>query len=292
MTSSVAASTSTPSKDQKERTALARQARRVALVATCLLDALRPQALDAACRLLQVAGLQVVVPAGQTCCGQPGWNGGDWAAAQAVAGTTLDALVHADVDAVIVPSGSCGGMLIRHWPRLFAELRQGAAARDIARRTFELCDFLQRRGAEPLAGHWAFGPVAFHDSCALQREIGETAAPRALLERVPGLDAVTPADREICCGFGGLFSVELPELSVRLADDRIQAIRETGAAVLTGADAGCLMHLAGRMAARGLKLAAFHVAEILAGHVHADTPGFNGVTPGEALAAAEAGGAA
>ncbi len=292
MMSSAAMPDSPTPRENDGRAGLARQARRVALVATCLLDALRPQAVEAACRLLQGAGVQVAVPPAQTCCGQPGWNGGDWAGAQAVAGTTLDTLAHAEVDAVIVPSGSCGGMILRHWPRLFAETPKYAVARDIAARTFELCEFLHLRDAEPLAGRWAFGAVAFHDSCSLQREIGETAAPRALLSRVPGLDVVIPADCEICCGFGGLFSVELPEVSVRLADDRIRAIRATGARVLTGADAGCLMHLAGRMATLGLKVATFHVAEILAGRVHDDTPGINGITPAEALATARKGGAA
>jgi L-lactate dehydrogenase complex protein LldE len=255
----------------------------VAVLATCLADVVRPQAVEAAVKLLRAAGAEVHVPEGQTCCGQPGYNAGDRAAARDVAATTLRALM--DAEAVVVPSGSCAGMLMRHWPRLFAETDLATAAERVAARSFELCRFLHLREAEPLAGRWHLGPVVFHDSCALRREVADIEAPRALLSAVPGLEVITPEDAENCCGFGGLFSMELPEISARLADERIAAFRATGARVLAGVDTGCLMHLAGRMAARAVPVAVFHVAEILAGMVRADTPGLNGITPAEALAA-------
>jgi len=215
----------------------------VALFTTCLVDTMRPSAGFASVRLLEHAGFRVEVPEGQTCCGQPAFNAGD------------------EEDA----SGSCAGMVRRHYPELFAGTPDEARARALADRTFELCEFLHAHDAAPLLRKWEGGPVAWHDSCSSRRELGIHEAPRALLRRIPGLELVELSDPEACCGFGGLFSVKLPEISVRMATDKARDVRDSGATTLVGPDMGCLMNIAGRMSRLGMDIRVLHVAELLAG---------------------------
>ncbi len=235
----------------------------VALLATCLVDAMRPSAGFAAVRLLEHAGFRVVVPEGQTCCGQPAFNAGDAEDARAVARRMLD--IFAPFDAVVAPSGSCAGMVRRHYPELFAGTPDEARAQALAEKTFELCEFLHIHDASPLLRRWESGPVAWHDSCSSRRELGMHEAPRALLRQIPGLELVELSDPEGCCGFGGLFSVKLPEISVRMATDKAEDVRNSGATTLVGPDMGCLMNIAGRMRRLGMDIRVLHVAELLAG---------------------------
>ena len=238
--------------------------RRIGLLVTCLMDAMWPAAARATVRLLEAAGFAVDVPAAQTCCGQPGYNGGDETAARALARRVME--MFADHDAVVVPSGSCAGMLIHHYPKLFAPgTAEHAAAVALAAKSHELCVFLHRHNVPHLTQRWHGGEVVWHDSCAGLRESGTAAAARALLSRIDGLDLVEPEDAESCCGFGGLFSVKLPELSLDLADRKIAAFQATGADIVCGPDLGCLLHLQSRIKARGLSLRVMHVAELLAG---------------------------
>ncbi len=235
----------------------------VALFATCLVDTMRPSAGFAAVRLLEHAGFRVEVPEGQTCCGQPAFNAGDEEDARDVARRMLD--IFTPFDAVVAPSGSCAGMVRRHYPELFAGTPDEVRARALAEKTFELCEFLHAHDVPPLLRRWEGGPVAWHDSCSLRRELGIHEAPRALLRRIPGLELVELSDPEACCGFGGLFSVKLPEISVRMATDKAQDVRAAGAATLVGPDMGCLMNIAGRMSRLGMDIRVLHVAELLAG---------------------------
>ncbi len=235
----------------------------VALFVTCLVDAMRPSVGFASVRLLEHAGFRVVVPEGQTCCGQPAFNAGDEEDARSVARRMLD--IFAPFDAVVAPSGSCAGMVRRHYPELFAGTPDEARVRALAEKTFELCEFLHAHDAAPLQRRWEGGPVAWHDSCSARRELGIHEAPRALLRRIPGLELVELADPEACCGFGGLFSVKLPEISVRMATDKAQDVRNSGATTLVGPDMGCLMNIAGRMSRLGMSIRVLHVAELLAG---------------------------
>ncbi len=238
--------------------------RTIALFATCLADVMRPSVPQAALKLLRAAGFRVSVPERQTCCGQPAYNGGDAAAARALAAQAIEML--SAFDAVVVPSASCAGMIRVHYPSLFPEgSAEHEAACALAARTFELCEFLHRHGVPPLAGRWKFGPVAVHESCALLREIRGRTPVWALLDQVTGLEAAALDDPDTCCGFGGLFSVKLPEVSAALADRRIETIMQSKARILAGVDLGCLLHLSGRMHRRGMEVAVMHVAEILAG---------------------------
>jgi len=235
---------------------------RVALFATCLVDLFRPTVGFAAAKLLADAGCTVEVPV-QTCCGQPAYNGGARGLAQGIARQTIAALE--SFDYVVVPSGSCAGMIKRHYPLLLDGDPWHARAVSVAHKTFELTEFLADvLGAEHVPGRFA-GRVTYHDSCSSLRDLGIKAQPRRLLQSVEGLEIRELAASDVCCGFGGAFCVKYPEISAAMADEKIADIESTGAATVVAADLGCLLHLAGRMARQGKPVRARHVAELLAG---------------------------
>lgn len=237
---------------------------RVALFVTCLVDLYRPTVGFAAIRLLELAGCQVEVPRGQTCCGQPAYNSGDRATARDLAEGVLDAF--GGYDYVVVPSGSCGGMLKRHLPQLFDDdpnLRERALS--LGERTFELISFLTDViKLESLPARHVAGPVTYHDSCSGMRELGIKQQPRQLL-RAMGASVTEMADAEVCCGFGGTFCVKYPDISVRMVSDKVRDIVATGAETVLAGDLGCLLNIAGRLRREGHRTEVRHVAEVLAG---------------------------
>ena len=243
---------------------------RVALFVTCLVDLHRPTVGFAAIRLLEQAGCQVEVPRAQTCCGQPAYNSGDRETARDLARGILDAF--GGYDYVVVPSGSCGGMLRHHLPTLFEDdpnLRARAEA--LAERTHELVSFLTDvMGLERVAGA-ASGTVTYHDSCSGLRELGVKAQPRRLLEAL-GATIKEMADPEVCCGFGGTFCVKYPEISTSMVADKTADITATGAETLLAGDLGCLLNMAGRLKREGSAVKVRHVAEVLAGMTGAVPP--------------------
>ena len=236
---------------------------RVGLFVTCLVDLVRPQVGFAAVKLLEQAGCDVEVPALQTCCGQPAWNAGADSHANAIARQVIQAFE--GFDYVVAPSASCAGMIKRHYPEVFEKDPEWLArARALAAKTHELMAFLVKvRGVKAVPA--TFGKrVCYHDSCSSLREMGVKAEPRALLASIGGLSLAELAQPEICCGFGGLFSVKYPEISERMADDKLADAGTTGAAAMLGGDLGCLLHLAGRLKRQGMTPEVRHAAEVLA----------------------------
>jgi L-lactate dehydrogenase complex protein LldE len=237
---------------------------RVALFVTCLVDLHRPSIGFAAIRLLEQAGCQVEVPRAQTCCGQPAYNSGDRATTRDLAANILDTF--GGYDYVVVPSGSCGGMLKHHLPHLFDDdpnLRARADA--LAARTFELVSFLTDvLGVKNLRTRYAGGTVTFHDSCSGLRELGVKHQPRQLLQSIGATIAEMP-DPEVCCGFGGTFCVKYPDISIRMVSDKVRDIVATGAETVLAGDLGCLLNIAGRLQREGHRTKVRHVAEVLAG---------------------------
>ncbi|HTW26634.1 MAG TPA: (Fe-S)-binding protein [Acetobacteraceae bacterium] len=237
---------------------------RVALFVTCLVDLYRPTIGFAAIRLLEAAGCRVEVPRAQTCCGQPAYNSGDRATTRDLARGILDAF--GGYDYVVVPSGSCGGMLREHMPHLFDDdpnLRGRAAA--LAEKCYELVSFLTDvMGVERVPATFR-GSVTYHDSCAGLRELGVKQQPRTLLRSVEGVTLQEMAEPEICCGFGGTFCVKYPEISTRMVADKVRDIAATGADTLLAGDMGCLLNMAGRLKREGSPIKVRHVAEVLAG---------------------------
>ncbi len=234
-----------------------------ALFVTCLVDLIRPQVGFASAALIEAAGFEVVVPKGQTCCGQPNYNSGDRRAARSMAERTIEELE--PYSHVVVPSGSCAGMIKVHYPSLFDEADAlFGKARALADRTEELTVFLARHGYTPSVPLQATR-VAYHDSCSGLRELGIHDQPRALLRKLPGLKLLELSEPEVCCGFGGTFCVKYPDISGRMVENKTADITATGADTVAMGDVGCLLNIEGKLRREGRDIRACHVAELLAG---------------------------
>lgn len=228
----------------------------------CLVDQFYPSAAAATIKLLRWAGVEVELARDHTCCGQPSFNDGYWEEAVPAAAHTLALLEESRY--VIVPSGSCTAMMRHFYPRLLGPRLGHERVGAFARRVFELCEFLVGvAGVTGLPGAW-HGSVTYHDSCHLLRELGVREEPRKLLRAKQGVNLVEMEHADFCCGFGGAFAVKLPHISGAILAEKLDKILASGARVVTAADAGCLMHIAGGLARRGSPIRVVHVAEILA----------------------------
>jgi len=236
---------------------------RIGLFATCLVDLVRPSVGFATVKLLQQAGCEVEVPLAQTCCGQPAYNNGDRHNAASLARQVIDTFYQYDY--IVVPSGSCGGMIKVHYPELFKDDPDyHAKATNLASRCFELTSFLvDVLKVDALTVSYE-GKLTYHDSCSSLREWGIKQQPRQLLHNLGGCQFMEMANTESCCGFGGTFCMKYPAVSTRMANDKIASIQASGADTLVAADLGCLLNLAGRIKRLGLPIKVFHVAEVLA----------------------------
>ena len=226
---------------------------------------MRPRIGFAALKLLEAAGCEVVVPSTQTCCGQPAYNSGDRASAQALGIKVLDEFE--GLDYVVVPSGSCGGMIRIHFPDLFRDApSESERAQRLCRRTYELTDFLVNVAkVNALPASFA-GTITYHDSCSGLRELGVKAQPRALLARLPGLTLKEMEEAETCCGFGGAFAVKYGDIATHIAERKCTNIAASGADAVVLGDLGCMLHIEGRLRRRGdTRTRVLHVAEVLAG---------------------------
>jgi L-lactate dehydrogenase complex protein LldE len=215
-------------------------------------------------KLLEQAECDVIVPPGQTCCGQPAYNSGSRADAAALARQTIAAF--SDVDYVVAPSGSCAGMLKLHYPEL---LRDDPAwsgkSVAFAERVHELVSFLvDVRGVRAVSASW-LGRATYHDSCSGLRELGVKRQPRALLASVAGLELTELADSEVCCGFGGTFAARYPDISNAMLDKKVACIKQSGASVVLAGDVGCLLNIEGKLRREGAEVDVRHIAEMLAG---------------------------
>ena len=237
---------------------------RVALLVTCLVDMFRPSVGFATVKLLEDAGCEVHVPPSQTCCGQPAWNSGDRASAQAIASQVIAAFE--SYDYLVAPSGSCAGTIVKDYPDMFEDghpMRERAVA--LAAKSHEIVSFLTDvRGVTEVQAKLS-GSFTYHDSCSGLRGLGIKAQPRALLGTVGGLELREMHEPEVCCGFGGTFCVKYPEVSGVMVDDKTRNAAATGADLLLAGDLGCLMNMAGKASRAGRPIKARHVVEVLAG---------------------------
>ncbi len=233
----------------------------VQLFATCLVDALRPDVGRATVSVLEAAGCEVEFPAGQTCCGQPAFNVGLVDEARAMAEHTLDVLAGAE-GSVVVPSGSCASMIVNHYPQLFQGTAREAEAEELADCTRELTQFLVDDLASDLKAACDDCVVAYHHSCHGLRELGIKEQPESLLE---GVATVSPREADECCGFGGLFSIEMPAVSSAILSTKLDRLEECGADTLVGGDVSCLLHMEGGLRRRNAAFRVMHIAELLAG---------------------------
>jgi L-lactate dehydrogenase complex protein LldE len=239
---------------------------KVGLFVTCLVDLMRPRIGFAALELLRDAGCTVVVPETQTCCGQPGYNSGERASAIALARKV--AREFADCEYVVVPSGSCAGMIRAHYPELLQDVpeEERDAVSALAGRTYELTDFLVNVAHYAPKSKTSIKSITYHDSCSGLRELGVKQQPRALLAQVEGLQLKEMDECEQCCGFGGAFALKFGEISSHIAERKCENIAASGADAVVLGDLGCMLNIEGRLRRRGDdKTQVLHVAEVLAG---------------------------
>jgi L-lactate dehydrogenase complex protein LldE len=234
---------------------------RAALMITCLGDMLYPEVGVAIVRLLRKLDVVVEFPPGQTCCGLPLFNSGYHAGAAAVAARLVD--IFRDAPYVVVPSGSCAWMVKHEVPGLLAGTPLAEEARRLAAKTYELSQFLVRVLGRTRFTTSVRGRVTYHDSCHLLRGLHEAATPRDLLRRLDGVELVEMSGPDECCGFGGSFSVRLPEVSSAILDKKLASVEATGAACVVACDAGCLMQMSGGLTRRKSPVRAMHLAELL-----------------------------
>ena len=237
---------------------------RVALFATCLVDAMRPSIGFAALKLLRDAGCRVEVPQAQTCCGQPAFNSGDTAHAATLARHFIQTFE--GYDYVVAPSGSCIGMTRVHYAEALADDPAWAErARRLGERSFELMSFLvDVMGYAPTDVRLDTS-FTYHDSCSGLRELGVQAQPRKLLASVEGLSVTEMQEPDVCCGFGGTFCVKYADISNAIVSKKTGNIAASGADMLLAGDLGCLMNMAGKLKREGSPVKVRHVAEVLAG---------------------------
>jgi len=239
----------------------------VQLFVTCLVDLLYPLVGERTVALLERLGCEVHFPRDQSCCGQPAFNSGWPRQARTVADHFLD-VFGATEGPIVAPFGSCVHMVRHGYRRLYADdPARRALAENVAGRTHELTGFVVDVLGHPEVGGRYPGPdgtaVAYHHECHLLRGLGTRQAPLSLLRGVRGCSVVSPARDDLCCGFGGTFSVKLPKVSAAMADEKLDAALAAGARAIVSTDVGCLMHLEGRARRRGLDLRVHHLVDLL-----------------------------
>ena len=242
---------------------------RVGFFATCLVNAMRPNVGFASLKLLEEAGCIVEVPMQQTCCGQPAFNGGDTRDAAVLARQFIEAFE--PFDHVVIPSGSCAGMVKAHYEEALADDPAWAErARRLAARTHEIMSFLVDVMGYAPQGRSLVASATYHDSCSGLRELGVHAQPRAMLGKIQGLELRPLEGHDVCCGFGGTFCVKYAPISNAIVEEKAAAVECTGAQLLLGGDLGCLMNIAGKLSRRKSDVRVLHTVEVLAGM--ADAP--------------------
>jgi L-lactate dehydrogenase complex protein LldE len=234
------------------------------LFITCLGDQFYTGTLQNMTRILERLGVELIFPAGQTCCGQPLFNNGFENQTRSIAKNFLRTFNQSDVP-IIGPSGSCVSMVKHHYLELFpAGTREHDLAVDIAGRTYEfteyLVDVLQVTDVGAVYPH----KVTYHASCHYLREMGLKTEAKTLLSNVQGLEFIPLNEEDTCCGFGGAFSVTYPEVSQAMMENKVKNILASGVDTVVSCEPGCLMNIAGGLQKAGSKIRALHIIDLLA----------------------------
>ena len=238
----------------------------VQLFISCLVDTFYPQAGEAIVNILHSLGIDVEFPRDQTCCGQPPFNAGLRADARPIVEHTIRVFESTEGD-IVIPSGSCAHMIKHGYPELFADDPAWLTrATLVGNRVYEFTEYLvDKLGVTDIGAQWK-GTITFHPSCHALRGMNIDRQPRALLANVKGATLVELPEAESCCGFGGIFSVEHPELSAEWLKRKISNLEKTESPTLVVTESGCLMHIAGGLHRQKKKQNVMHIAEILNHH--------------------------
>ena len=235
----------------------------VQLFVTCLVDSFYPQSGEAVVEILRRLGLDVEFPSDQTCCGQPNFNAGLRAEARPIAEHTIRVFEKTTGD-IVIPSGSCAHMIKHGYAELFAnDPAWLPRVQALASRVYEFTEYLvDKLGVTDLGARWD-GMLTYHPSCHTLRGMNIDRQPRALLANVRGATVVELPNAEECCGFGGIFSMEHPELSAEWLKRKIGNLEATQSPTLVVTEAGCRMHIAGGLRRQKKKQRVVHIAEVL-----------------------------
>jgi len=228
---------------------------------TCLVDLFYPEAGMAGIELLEREGIKVIFPQGQSCCGQPAFNSGHRDEARAVAAAQVK-LFPKDIP-VVLPSGSCAGMMRKHYPELFEGHALEEAAVNLSERVFELTEFLVHVAGVKLEDKGEPVRVTWHGSCHSQREMGVLDEPKSLLKQLGNVELVELQREKECCGFGGTFSVKQPEISAAMVTDKTEDIERTEAKKVVSGDCGCLMNITGALEKKNSAVSGQHIAQFI-----------------------------
>ena len=234
----------------------------VTLFIPCFIDSMYPRAGISMVQILERLGHKVVCPPEIVCCGQPAFNSGYWKEAWPIAVKVLEQLKNAEV--VVIGSGSCGAMIKRFYPELFAGTQHEAIAKRVSERTWEFSDFLVTKLKVTDLDARFPAKVTFHDGCHGLRYLGIKKQPRALLAEVRDLELFEMTEAETCCGFGGTISAKFPMISTAMGEVKCASAIETGADYIVSNDLSCLMHQQGLLSRQGAKIKTIHLAEVLA----------------------------
>jgi L-lactate dehydrogenase complex protein LldE len=235
----------------------------IQLFVTCLVDSIFPKTGEAVVDILHRLGIRVDFPREQTCCGQPAFNAGLRKDARAIAEHTIRVFENTDGD-IVTPSGSCAHMFRHNYPELFeGDSAWLPRAKALAARTYEFSEYLvDKIGVTDLGTKW-YGKLTYHSSCHTLRGINVDRQPRALLSNIKGATLIDLPHADECCGFGGIMSVEHPELSAEWLKRKISNFEATDSPTMVVTDAGCLMHIAGGLNRQKKSLRVMHIAEVL-----------------------------
>jgi L-lactate dehydrogenase complex protein LldE len=241
--------------------------KKVQLFVTCMIDTIAPEIGECVVEVLEKAGVEIDVPEGQTCCGQPTFNGGFWDESRAMAKHTIEVFGEGDTP-VVIPSGSCGYMIAHHYPELFeGDPVWYPRAVKLSQRIYELTQYLvDELGVTDLGASFD-GKLTYHASCHLLRGMKIHRQPMALLSQVKGAEIVPLEEEQECCGFGGLFSIKYGDISSEMLNRKLDNIDASGAKHVVGCDLSCLLNINGGLHRRKSKVTGVHIAQLLAGKV-------------------------
>ena len=229
-------------------------------MATCLCDAFYDEAAIATVQVLEHVGCSLEFPEAQTCCGQPAFNGGDWPASRKVVRHTVRTFT--GDHPIVIPSGSCAGMLMHGAPLEFEHESDCAEIEAMSRRAWELADYLVNGlGLTAWPGNYP-ATIAFHRSCH-SRGTASGEAALTLLRSIEGLKLIEFGEAEQCCGFGGTFAVSFPNISASMGELKLEHIVAAGPDAIVSADMSCLMHLSGLAEKAGRPIRTLHIAQVL-----------------------------
>lgn len=233
------------------------------LFVTCIIDTLYPEIGEAVVRVLNRAGVEVAFPDQQTCCGQPAFNSGMHNEARQLAQHTIQVFEQTQ-GPVVIPSGSCAAMIRHGYLELFSQEPDWLdRAQNLAKRTYELTEFLVDELGVVDLGARLPAHLAYHRSCHLLRGLGVDKQPLALLQSVKDAELVDLPGSDECCGFGGIFSIEYPEISSAMLARKISNIQASGCDLVVSCDMGCITNINGGLHRQGLGLRAVYIAQVL-----------------------------